>query len=598
MGETDGYTVSALKSLTEPHRLEWFGKIYRGAATTVDAVFSPWGVNPDTGEMLSGKGKQRSIQLPIAFLRLFRIGSIWQNGSLSRKFDHQAREVFHLDIQEGSVKVAPAGAPLNDDSRAPVYPLPFASFTGHLDHTHAYCARIDLDEQTILLIPCMELVRFYFGASGSFLKRLFSGPFALDRLATYSRLDRMSGKAVIDLADDLAAPAAATIARIVFDSQARSAASWIVNSGTAAAANKQPYYPKTTFPFFGETDLTADGRWFAEGGYRIFLAEQIQSCTHPFPFETLFYTTHRHSLKSQNICKPASIEDNAQDDAPSVDVQLDETQGSTLLSPIEVSCGEQIDEPFPDLAMKKIRRVKNPKPFSAPPSPPEMPAELGSGDELSTSEDRSAEVAPEAEIGTIDESAMGLMPPDAAAVFNEGFKVFSFNGKRPFRLVPAFPEIQSDSDSNRLYQRADVIGAGDDKLLENVWCTVIQVDGPPVEKVLVLIRDNVTHDMDDHIAMVRLVDKSNPREEIEACCREFAHGPLPNARRKHLLLLRHSDLVTNSLSMIRGLSMMLSRLWQGDREPDTPLPILAGKSLEEPLFSSAELEQLLQRARR
>jgi hypothetical protein len=132
MGESDGYTVSALKPLTEPHCLEWFGKIYRGAATTVDAVFSPWGVNPDTSEMLSSKGKRRNVLLPISFLRLFRIGSIWQNGRLKGESDHRALEVFRLNIRDGDVKVVPAGAPLNDDGGRPVYPLPFASFIGNI----------------------------------------------------------------------------------------------------------------------------------------------------------------------------------------------------------------------------------------------------------------------------------------------------------------------------------------------------------------------------------------------------------------------------------------------------------------------------------
>lgn len=337
-------SFSALERLGEgTFRLEWFGNVIRGATDKVVVVFAPWEMDPDTGEVRSNSDKRISVSVPVAYLRKFRIGDIWEDGINTGRRDTSTRETFQLDIAEGTAQVMPVGVPINSDRQNPEYPLPFSAFGSHRNHTHAQCVRIQLDDNSTFVVPCMELVRFYFGASGSFLKRLFSGAFALDKLYTRARINRKTFTANIDLAPDLSGVAAATVARIALDRQARSAARWIVNSGTATSANVVSYYPKTTFPFFGATDLTVYGRWIIQGDRRVFFAEQLVRCTHSFPFFTLYYTTSRSLMKRAEVTGASSRDpDKVLANMPEPDfptTHLTEQSVSSVLQPVGIPIG-------------------------------------------------------------------------------------------------------------------------------------------------------------------------------------------------------------------------------------------------------------------
>lgn len=356
-------SFNALRRLGDgSFRIVWFGNIVRGkTADGITVVFAPSKVSPSTGEEACDLSKRISIVLPVAYLRKFRIGDIWEDARWTGRRDTQTRETFRLDISKSSSTVMPVGVPLNGDRNINLqYLLPFSDFEGHRDHTHAQCVRIALADSSTLVVPCMELVRFYFGASGSFLKRLFSGAFALDRLYSDARINKKNRTASIELATDLSGVAATTVARIAFCEQARSAARWIVNSSVATAANRLIYYPKTTFPFFGTTDLTAYGRWISHGDSRIFLAEQLSRCTHPFPFDTLYYSTSRSLVKLGITGKEpepsGGTKDTNHTNASQPTIDLSDAPISSVLQ----NCGLPGDDGgglcFPDLANKIVAK--------------------------------------------------------------------------------------------------------------------------------------------------------------------------------------------------------------------------------------------------
>ncbi len=452
----------------------------------------------------------------------------------------------------------PVGVPLNSDRLSPQYLLPFSDFDGHRDHTHAQCVRITLEDGSTLVVPCMELIRFYFGASGSFLKRLFSGAFALDRLYSDARLNQKNRTASIDLAPDLSGVAAATVARIAFCSQARSAARWIINSCVATAANRLNYYPKTTFPFFGKTDLTAYGRWIVHGESRTFLAEQLSCCTYPFPFDTLYYSTTRSLVKSRVISKEltpsAGTMDGSHSDGHDLPINLNDAPVSSILQDIGLPADDEGDLCFPDLANKKIHRVGKPKhPIGA--SNPEMSVEeLGVGTQTSSSALRGAELATD-----LDEVALdGLPPPDAAKVIER-----AVSANRALRTdYMAWQSITGQTkcteNPEETFVRGDMIIADDnDRRLKNIWAGIIEVRLEPiVAPILVLVRDNIIEDADDHVVLLRL-GNSCERADIDSYCRLFAARKQSEAYSRNIIGMIESQRASDLSAILRRLSMII-----------------------------------------
>ena len=87
-----------------------------------------------------------------------------------------------------------------------------------------------------MLIPMLELIRFYFGSSSNLLKRVLCGIFRPDRLWTAEQFDSVTGHLKLTLAQGISGMSASDIGRIALDSHAREAASLLSKSLTAAIA--------------------------------------------------------------------------------------------------------------------------------------------------------------------------------------------------------------------------------------------------------------------------------------------------------------------------------------------------------------------------
>lgn len=552
-------SFNALKKLGNgSFRIVWFGNIARGTtADGVIVVFSPCRVAPSTGEDRCDLSKRISVALPVAYLRKFRIGDIWEDGRWTGRRDTQTRETFRLDISETSSTVMPVGAPLNSNRINPQYLLPFTDFQGHRDHTHAQCVRIALEDGSTLVVPCIELIRFYFGASGSFLKRMFSGAFALDRLYSDARLNQNNRTASIDLAADLSGISATTVARIAFCSQARSAARWIVNSWVAAAANRLNYYPKTTFPFFGKTDLTAYGRWIVHDDSRIFLAEQLSRCTHPFPFDTLYYSTAHSLVKSGVVSRKSTPSacaiDSSHSDVPEPAIDLNDNPVSSTLQVIGLPADEEGDLCFPDLANKKVLRIGKPKQPAGASSPAEPPKELGIGTKTSSSTIRGAEFATDLNEVALD----GLPPPDSVEALEKAVSANRAARADYMAWQPIAGHSKRNGNREETFVRGDVLIKDDrDRRLKNIWAGIMEVKFEPiVAPVLVLVRDNITEDADDHVVLLRL-GASYKRADIDRYCRMFAAREQSESYAQNIVGMIESQKASDLSAILRRLSMI------------------------------------------
>lgn len=225
----------------------------------------------------------------VGTLALLRVGDVWQNQQLASRPDYQLETFPHLQIDPETSTLVKAG--LNKDDKGFLLPLP--EHPWHRRGTHAYCIELSLPDGRRIIVPCMELIRFYFGSSSSLLTALFLPPLQRDTLYTQARFDSKTRQLVLKLAAQISGASASDIGRLYLCKEAWHAAMAIGTSILKASTAGHAIYPQCFFPFEGITSLTAAGKWLpGEGGPdRTFIVFNLRSCSHPFPFKSLKYET-------------------------------------------------------------------------------------------------------------------------------------------------------------------------------------------------------------------------------------------------------------------------------------------------------------------
>lgn len=300
MGLASDFIISELAVDDRHWRIDWFGAVSysarfrRSSQPLIEVQLSQVPESIQVSEELF-EGRQtrwphtKQIRLPVGLLPLLKIGDFWQAGRTVQGPAY-AKENFADVLISRDCKVIKAGLP---DDESGSYYIPLDVHPYHLNYTQSYCVQIPFGN-TIILVPCVELLRFYFGSSSNLLARLFDAPFEPSNLWSQIGTDHDGIK--IDLALGISGRSAADIGRIALSTDARFAAELIGASCIAATARGERAYPKTLFPFSGETCISATGTWLPKDGNSrgVFLVFSLLSCSHPFPFSKLRYTSGRH----------------------------------------------------------------------------------------------------------------------------------------------------------------------------------------------------------------------------------------------------------------------------------------------------------------
>lgn len=232
---------------------------------------------------------QKRVWVSVGTLALLRIGDIWCDGQLVLRPDYEIEKFHNVQINKDSTSLVKAGLNLDEGG----FLLPLSEHPWHLQCTMSYCLMVQLPEDRRMIIPCLELVRFYFGSSSNLLSRLFLPPLKRESLFSSAMLDPKTRKLQIDLAERMSGASAADIGRIAMNPVAAHAARIIGASCLRASTSGQLIYPQALFPFEGTTDLIVSGKWLSHGDAprSTFLVYSLRSCAHPFPFRSLQYTT-------------------------------------------------------------------------------------------------------------------------------------------------------------------------------------------------------------------------------------------------------------------------------------------------------------------
>ena len=293
--------VSAFPSGESAWRVDWFGDLSYPQRTTrsnqpsvtvwlsrvvdprwdeaVDALLSP---------DLTAHRQRISRKVALGTLVILRIGDLWRNQQLVARPRYEVEQFQDVDVVGDNVTIIKAGSSLDDGS----FVLPSADHPWHMAATHSYCTQVALDGGRFLILPALELARFYFGTSSALLTRVVSPEFSKESICVAdSFIDDRGGIADISLAPGIPAASAHDAARLVFGRKTLARASLLSRSCIKAALAQEPVFPQCVFPFVGKTNLKVKGKWLPRAGEprKTFVAYEILSCAHPFPYSALTY---------------------------------------------------------------------------------------------------------------------------------------------------------------------------------------------------------------------------------------------------------------------------------------------------------------------
>lgn len=223
----------------------------------------------------------------VATMSLLRIGDLWQGQRLFHRPALEFETFKALEVNPFTVKDVRAGAKLEDGNHL----LPFSEHPWHSECTQSFCSRVTLPDGRLLVIPAMELIRFYFGASSKLLSTLFRTDLKRDLLYERVNMDDTTGYMFLDLAVGMPYASASDIARIAGNPNAWAAALYVGLSCLKGSIEQKVAFPAAKFPFRGRTDLQVHGQWLSRGtrARQIFIVNRIVSCSHPFPFQKLTF---------------------------------------------------------------------------------------------------------------------------------------------------------------------------------------------------------------------------------------------------------------------------------------------------------------------
>ncbi len=345
-------------------RVDWFGdcgypgSVRRYVQPSVKVVLSPLRCDPSDQLALSSPeatDHQHSHEawVPVSALPIVAIGDLWQSGERIASPDYQKESFNKLQITPETASFVKAGLALDERFLIPLNRHPW-----HRLHTQSYCVSTSLPDHRRILVPCMEIIRFYFGSSSNLLQRLFTNPLTQSTLWASKRFDPVTQHLHLVLGNRLSGVSASDIGRIAESPLAWRSAAGIHASCQRASVQRHPVYPYTGFPFEGQTDLMVSGIWLPFGNieHSTFLVYRLISCSHPFPFKSLSYeSSDRKAMydRKRDQGDKASSFSKGHESRESRTIDKDPDAKKNGKSP-----QVQIDHRFPDLIRKPVWREK------------------------------------------------------------------------------------------------------------------------------------------------------------------------------------------------------------------------------------------------
>jgi hypothetical protein len=322
------YPVEAFLIDDRLWRLVWFGPIVQNSVfrseDTIKVILTPLKKSSlikarmNDPEFYDYKASL-TCEVGIGLLPYLRIGSIWRHGlpyywPLKTPSFHlyTTRTFKNLKVTSQTSRAISSGACETYDDSDHRYYIPWPEYyiaeqDGlNRDGLRAKCLVIDLlaeqyDGVLKIIIPCMEILRFYYGNSTQMIQRIIwgkiddpnDGIYHPSPIFTY--FDKKSGIHYLMLGRSIPDVDVALVARLAFSSYAKAQAQCIhdkrlLEEEIDERNTPYEYCPAVFPPFEQPTDLTVQGKVINSVGGKAFLVFSIERCTSDFPFERLRFS--------------------------------------------------------------------------------------------------------------------------------------------------------------------------------------------------------------------------------------------------------------------------------------------------------------------
>lgn len=370
-------SIEGLTQNDDYWRIDWLGdlsypdRIRRHSQPSIEILLSKLKGRPQDVDLnhreCSDCRNQRVVILPIGLLPILRVGDIWRRDRYVVSPAYITKFFSNIQIDdEHCYPIIAGGCESNANQSSKQFFLSTAYHPYHSKHTRSKCVVISIpDQKNKIVIPQLELARFYFGSSVALISKLFSYGMAMDEIynSEESEALRSDGSSFIQLRTKMKDVSVADIARIAFDKHAKKAAALISNSIAKCAKDQHPIYAETNFPFSGNTSLAMTGKWLPFGDdSKVFICYRIIRCTAPFPFESLDFFRDNAGNKdgTHDPSRPLAFEGGSSSQIPGSDNEdaneVTDEEPFSFLDDTEIVIPGEL--PFPDLTIKQIEKKR------------------------------------------------------------------------------------------------------------------------------------------------------------------------------------------------------------------------------------------------
>lgn len=300
-----------------PCLLEWIGGIHHNfddpGNPLIECLFTPLRQNPNKAlpDLIRINSDQFRAGFAVGYLPSLFIGQIYQERKSVDCKGGPAEDIIELVVnldEEGSVRETSQSemrGTLNSNLHfGDSIKAGLKEVSGTLiSTTNKRCPQADAAPDRpyrySVLIPEIELIRFYYAKSEHFSKALFRGAFEENKLLTQvinalhedPYLDEEEKRARFVYRHGFKQSDVVHLGRVIFSPTALSGAQRIKKSTIVQQINdsNQPYtYPRTDFPFGGVTTLRLSGKVKKISSRQfVFLVHRILGCSGSFPFKHL-----------------------------------------------------------------------------------------------------------------------------------------------------------------------------------------------------------------------------------------------------------------------------------------------------------------------
>lgn len=355
-------------------RLDWFGGFEMSGTTEprVSVSFKPlrtdWQDDPFHNRAVIHE-EICPVFVRSGFLPKLTIGSFWryEKPFQPRGYNPKKYKFEPLDISNDTLQIFPAGHMENgsylmgnDHYIGPRFPGGFSSHILTIPYQ---------GDPHFILIPCVEIFRFYYGMSTKLAKFILRGDTDLFNPGE-SRLDTETGLGHLQLRTQMDGLDAWIIGRFAFSDLALYEAKSVHKKLATDKANSELPTLVAKPPFEGRTSLFAEGKFIESMGKRRFLVFKLVGCSGAFPFRNLEYCRDNDAKADEGNSeekKPAWLQPKSKmiggqeiDKNIPWDLGLELEEEPSLLSPIRVCPNETVLQ-YLDLRGKILTRVFNVK---------------------------------------------------------------------------------------------------------------------------------------------------------------------------------------------------------------------------------------------